>query len=328
MVRAVAIAIALALFAWTLRDVDASALGALLVSVGPLGALALVPQLSGSVLHAGAWRQLLAGLGHKKPLLPLTSISLSADAARMAAPAGPAVAESIAAFELRRRLRVPWSPTLTSLAAKKAWVFCSNAAAIALLLMVGQHELGRLAAFVPRGAFLPHLALAASVALAVLGSTSLGLLSSPRVALGVKRVMTRLPSRGIQAWIRRHLDRPAAGATAALPWSRHGAACAYLLGQWATDILETWLMLHLLGARASLPAAMMIELGTSLVRSAAFVVPGGLGFQDASYAGMISSLGVTGNSEIGAAFVLMKRAKELIFTSIGLALLAVSRRPR
>jgi uncharacterized membrane protein YbhN (UPF0104 family) len=324
--RVVALGLAVALFAWTLRDLETDKLGSLLTSVGPLAVLILLPQAVGILLHTAAWRELLAGLGHRAPLFALASTFLGSEGARMVAPAGPAVGESVAAFELKRRYDVPWSRALASLASKKAWVLCTHAVMLVLLLAVGQVGLKRLEAAMPRGELLPWFGVGMTLCLAVAGTLTLALLSSRRVARRVTAMLANVRFARIRAWAVAERDRPEAVAAASMPWSRHALAGIFLLGQWLTEIVETWLVLRLLGVQVSFAEAMLIELGGSLVRSLAFLVPGGLGVQDASYVGILAALGVPGATEIGATFVLLKRAKDLAFIALGLGVLTVSKR--
>jgi uncharacterized membrane protein YbhN (UPF0104 family) len=58
----------------------------------------------------------------------------------------------------------------------------------------------------------------------------------------------------------------------------------------------------------------------SLLRSLVFVVPAGLGVQDAGYAVLLRALGVPDSVEVAAAFSLLKRGRELLWVGLGIAL--------
>lgn len=322
----VAVALAIGLFAWTLRDLDVSRLAALLRSVGPLAALILVPQALGILFHTAAWRELLAGLGNRAPLFALLSTFLGSEATRMVAPAGPAVGESVAAFGVVRRFEVPWTRAIASLATKKALVLVTHAVCMVLLLVVGQRELGRLSASNPSGVLLTWAAVGMTVALAVTGGGALGLLSSRRVARFMTDLLSRVRWERVRVWAQQERERPEAVAAAALPAGRTALAALYLFLQWMTEVGETWLILRLLGLPLSFTEALLIELGGTMVRSLAFVVPGGLGVQDASYIGLLGALGFPGATEVGATFVLLKRAKELVYVAFGLFVLTLGKR--
>jgi uncharacterized membrane protein YbhN (UPF0104 family) len=314
----------LALFGWTLRGLDIEAAIRLLGSLGPLAALVLLPQAAGALCHAGAWRAVLAPLGGGATTAALYRLYVSAEAARMVAPAGPAVAESLAAVTLVRRHETPWGAAVGSLALKKAWVLGTHGVWMIGLLTVATDELTSLRAWVPPGVEPWWVASFMTIALLLTGLVTLLLLSSRRVATQVTGLLTRSPIRTIRAWAEERRQR-GAGALR-IPLRSHLTTATLLSAQWATEVLETWLVLRLLGAPASLPLALLLELGGAMVRSLAFMVPGGLGVQDASHVAMLSAIGVPGGTEIGAAFVVLKRLKDVVYVALGLTLLALAGR--
>jgi uncharacterized membrane protein YbhN (UPF0104 family) len=320
--RAGAAVAGVALFVWTMRDLDGARLHVLLRAVGLAGLLLLLPQALGSLLHAAAWRQLLAALGSRVPLFALTRVFLGSEGARMAMPAGAAVGESVAAWQVKARFGVSWTRGLASLAAKKAWVLCTHALCLVLLFVLGGAALDRLAQNLPAGGWLRAILWGMTVALAVSGGLTLALLGSRRAAVAIANLAARLPFERARHWAATRARDPEAKAAATIPPLAHASSALLLFGQWLTEFAETWLLLHLLGVPVTVTEALAIELGGSLVRAAAFVVPGGLGVTDASYVGMLGALGIPGATEVGAAFVLLKRAKEVVFIAVGLGALA------
>ena len=103
-------------------------------------------------------------------------------------------------------------------------------------------------------------------------------------------------------------------------------ATASYFACWLVEAFETALILRLVGGPLDLGLAMTAEVGVSLVRSIGNVAPAGLGVQDAGYAVLFEALGVPAPTT--AAFVLLKRGKELVWIAVGYALLASMRRPR
>ncbi len=88
----------------------------------------------------------------------------------------------------------------------------------------------------------------------------------------------------------------------ALTWQLSG----YLLGAG-----ETWLCLMLLGKPVGIGAALAIEALTQAARLILFMVPAGLGVQEASVVVFAGFAGVSGN--IGLALALARRLRELVF---------------
>jgi len=72
---------------------------------------------------------------------------------------------------------------------------------------------------------------------------------------------------------------------------------------------------------------MVIETALILVRAMAVPVPAGLGVQDTAYVLCLKALGVPDATTVGAAFVLLKRGKDLFWILLGFLLLGVGRRP-
>ena len=74
---------------------------------------------------------------------------------------------------------------------------------------------------------------------------------------------------------------------------------------------------------------MVIETALILVRALAVPVPAGLGVQDAGYILCLKALAVPDATTVGAAFVLLKRGKDLFWILLGFVLMGVSAaRPR
>jgi uncharacterized membrane protein YbhN (UPF0104 family) len=176
------------------------------------------------------------------------------------------------------------------------------------------------------------LVLAAISAALFWGMTSGGLASAFGRALG------RLPSRRLGAWVasRRQAweraDRLLATPVARQRLGKLVAPGALMLLQWFLEAAETWIILRLLGVAVSPVGALTIEVCASLIRSAAFAVPGGLGVQDAGYVTLLGAFGVAAAPTVGAGFVLVKRCKELVWIAVGYLVLlgwgAKARPPR
>lgn len=326
--RIAGVGVGLALFAYTMRDLKPSDLGSLLAHLGPICALALVPQALGTLVHTAAWKELLAALKARARYFALVSLFVQSEAVRMALPAGPAIAESLSVWQVKRRFGVPWTTSLAAIATKKAWVLVTHAVCFVLLLVIGQGAFSRLASHIEGGFALGWVAAVMAAMLTFTGGITIALLASRRAARGVTTLLAKLPLRKLSAWAESQAKKPEAAAAARIETKHHLGAALFVLLQWVTEIGETWLILHLVGIPVTIAEAMVVELGGSLVRSLAFVVPGGLGVQDASYVTLVEGLGFTHVEAALAAFVLLKRAKDVFFIALGLVLFGVDRRGR
>jgi putative membrane protein len=110
-------------------------------------------------------------------------------------------------------------------------------------------------------------------------------------------------------------------------WSALDAAVRSLIGDWTrwartmlwqlagliAGTLETWLALRWLGHPVSFEAALVLESLTQAVRNFIFVVPAGLGVQEATLVGVGRLLGV--DAELALALSLTKRMREILFSA-------------
>ena len=113
---------------------------------------------------------------------------------------------------------------------------------------------------------------------------------------------------GLQAEVLRVYRQPAAlfGCVAL-----HAAA-------WAMGTIESWIVLHLLGAPVGVLQALVIESLGMAARSAGFAVPGAIGVQEGGFA--LAALAVGLPAEAGLSLSLVKRAREIAVGLIGIAL--------
>jgi uncharacterized membrane protein YbhN (UPF0104 family) len=90
--------------------------------------------------------------------------------------------------------------------------------------------------------------------------------------------------------------------------SRIALSCALHLSAWIASGTFTWLAFRLMGAHVDFLLAVAVEAFVGAVRTAAVLVPGGLGVQEATYALLAPLLGV--GAEFGLAVSLLKRARD------------------
>jgi putative membrane protein len=95
-----------------------------------------------------------------------------------------------------------------------------------------------------------------------------------------------------------------------------GLSVLFHCGGWLASALSTWIALLLMGVRAHVWAVVAIESLVCAVRSVAFLVPSGLGVQEAAYAAIAPLFGV--GAEIGLAVSVLKRARDI---AVGLPIL-------
>ncbi len=312
-----------------LTGVDVGATLRALSRSGPLAVLALAPFIVSMVLDAAGMSLLLRALGRAVPFGGLLAIRIATEALHLTAPAGFLVADSTTAVLLEARSGVPLREGAVLAVARKWLVMRAHAIYIgigaacgwgALSAMSRTHLGGPWLAWAVAGGALMPLALSLGVGAGFRGGD---MIARAQAALG--RVPWRSFQRAVAGWRAGavEVDGHMASVGAARGMTR--AATLAFFACWLGESLDTAVVLKLVGAPFDFAFAMGAEVGISLLRSVGNFAPAGLGLQDAGYATMLSGLGLP--IDTAAAFVILKRAKELAWIAFGYALLAVLRSP-
>jgi glycosyltransferase 2 family protein len=317
------------LLARAFRAIDLGATRHAVLHMGVLAPLILVPFLGSMVLDAAGMRVLLGLLGRSVPLARLVPIRVATEALHVTAPAGFLVADSATAKLLEIHFGVPLSDGAMLAVARKWLVMRAHAVYIAVGTACGASVLAAASLRHLGGSWLPW-AIGASALVPLVLSVALGL--GLRGGGWVHRLQHALLSIPWPA-LRKHIARWRDGAVAAdarlacIGRARAATwvAAAAFLGCWLFESLDTALVIRLVGGPPSLAFALAAEVGISMLRSMGNVAPAGLGVQDAGYATLLPAMGMS--PDVAAAFVLVKRAKELAWIGFGYTLLAVLRRP-
>ncbi|NPC85991.1 hypothetical protein HPC49_48385, partial [Pyxidicoccus fallax] len=143
------------------------------------------------------------------------------------------------------------------------------------------------------------------------------------------RWLQRLPVAAVRGWVERQradLERADGALGRVLVPRRLGVPALLYVGMWLAESVEAYLLLRLLGFDVTFGDAVALEAVMSVLRALAFFIPAGLGVQDAGYAAFLSGGGDTLSAV--AAFVLLKRARELCWMGVGAALLVLQARAR
>lgn len=102
------------------------------------------------------------------------------------------------------------------------------------------------------------------------------------------------------------------------------ASIGLFLTGWVFAGLEAYAILTILGADATMADGLLLEGTASLLRIAFFFLPSAVGAAEVGYATLIAALGVGDPLTVSAAFIVLKRSRELLWIIGGLlTLLAV-----
>ena len=322
-------AVAGALLVKAFAGIDARATWRALCEAGRWTPLALVPFVFAMSLDAAGIGVLLGTLGRKVKLADILPIRIASEALHLTAPAGFVVADSATAALLDARCGVPVAEGAVIAIARKWLVMRAHAVYIALGAIGGAAVLAGVSRRALGGPWLPWAVGASGLAPLAL-SLALGAGFRGRPALArLQNAVARIPWCALQErigrWrsgaVRTDATLAVVGASRRDTW----VACASFFGCWLCESIETAIIVRLVGGPLDLTFAMACEVGISMLRSIGNVAPAGLGVQDAGYAVLFEAMGLPAHTT--AAFVLLKRAKELTWIAVGYALLAALRRP-
>jgi glycosyltransferase 2 family protein len=321
----------LGLLGWVLRSAD---LGRALGRVHSLGwrlPLLLLPNLVAILAETSGWWVSFARLGPRPPFPRLLAVRVMVDALMLGLPSGAVVSETVQPYLLKRRCGVPLETGIVASVARKFFVVVSHGLflGVATLLAWSLLDQDSAAAIGRRG--LPWLLLAVSVVLVGVAVAGVAATAQGQVADRVHRGLDRLGGRWLGSWLERNalrFQRTDEGLASFFQHERTGLTAPILFYElgWFARSVETWLFLRWVGVDVPLLAAMVMETALILVRAMAVPVPAGLGVQDAGYVLCLRALAVPDATTVGAAFVLLKRGKDLFWILLGFLLLGVGRR--
>ncbi len=308
-----------------LHDTDVNATVALFSATGPLLLLALLPYTLQIGLDALSWRVLLGGLETRPSWLKLFSVRLSTEAVLMSVPAGGIIGEGMKPYLLKKTDNIPASKTIASIGIKKCLLVYAEAFYLLTALILGWTLYVEHSHSLIGTAGLPLLVIAAIVFLLVLASV----LSLAFVAGGVgdkaHRLLMKIPIKGVRTFLAAKrtpfedtdTSFQELGAAQRRRWI---GGWALLLLAWFAEAAETYVLLRLVGIDLPVHHVLAMEACAVFLRNLAFFMPAGLGVQDAGYLAFLKAFGVN-LGVAGAAFVILKRTKELVWVAIGYAIL-------
>ncbi|MGE5126656.1 MAG: lysylphosphatidylglycerol synthase domain-containing protein [Betaproteobacteria bacterium] len=323
--------LALGLLAFVLRGADLSRALDLVHSLGWKLPLLLLPNLFCMLSETAAWWVLFGRVAARPRALGLFAVRLAGEALLMGLPSGSMVNESMQPYLLKRRCGVPLETGIVATIGRKFFGVLAHGVFLALATLLTWPELDRAShATIGRGG-LPWLLLAGASTLTALALAGALATAHGRMADRLHRRLDRWGGRWLGSWLERNAVRFAhADADLASFFTRDQPGLVpplllYLLA-WLFRALETLVFLRLLGVHVSLPESMVIESSLILLRALAVPVPGGLGVQDVGYVLSFRALSLPDATTVGAAFVLMKRGKDLFWVALGFLVLALGGR--
>lgn len=292
--------------------------------------LVLLPGLSYYVFDAAGWRSLLFRVPPNHTFFQALRIHVSSEAMVKTIPLGVALADSIRVVLLKRECNIPMTDGLSNSLYRRLYLGLAQGVYLIVGGLMG-FSLLRVTptAVVPAG-YMGWIPLGAGILLVVVLLLVLILLSTPGARLRGIRMSKRIPWPTISARLIRLMERPIeAGPHFHRLFNRStGMALIWFLAYWCAEAAETMTFMALLGIPFSIHQVAAIESVVSALRLAAFFLPSGIGVQEIGYAVLMASAGCVPAPGDASGFVILKRTKDIFWTTLGYTfLLAKGIRP-
>jgi uncharacterized protein (TIRG00374 family) len=309
------------------RTLNFSGVPTTIERVGILGIIALlIPYGVATLIDTETWRRLLTSKKRHLSFSKIFRIRTATEALVITVPLGSILSDPFKAWMLKREFGFPLSTTAASIVYRKTMLGFSQGivafgVGLAAVLFPGLFKSGAM------GDGLEWTLFIFASAIVILYGVLLGLLCNRAFVDRFHNWLTRLPFRRLSKWFEkrepefREFNSHLEGFRDLRSVIRF--TCAYCL-LWITENIETLAILALLGANLTVPQALLMEVTCVLMRASIPMVPGGIGIQDTGYVSMLMASGNSG--ELAAAFVLLKRFRELLWAALGYILIISARR--
>ena len=303
--------VAVFLVVWALRTVPLNEIVALLLRLRPVDLLIwILMNLVVVVTMTGRWWFVLEGMGHRLPLLRLTTYRLAAYGVSYFTPGPQFGGELFLVFPVRRRHHVPTTTAIAAVSVEKALELLVNFLFLATGLLISLLNQGE------RGALTYGL-----IPLVV------ALISLPVGFLWLFW-RGRQPVSGLLYWLQSHVSRLKLGSSLErIETVEQGITqfCRYapramqlaLLGSfinWSLMLLEYWFLYYILGA--SLTPLMLATAYTAARLAFLVPTPGALGALEASQVAATSLMGL--DPALGFSTALLIRLRDILIGVVGL----------
>jgi len=292
----------------------------MLAEAFPWCLLALAPSGVALAVDSLGWRLLFTPKRRVRVRLPAAYASrMAGEAVAQTLPSAGLAGEAASAWLLSKRTGVPLGEAIGSLAVRRILVAPAHAVMLAAAAVVAAAQPA-----VPTG--LVATLVASSLALTLVAAAGTRLLVRGQPFGRLHLALRRAGWLGLHAWaggaaVRLRDADSETGRLLAGSWRPRAASLLLFTLVFVVESLETLLLLRLLGTPVTFGQAVAVEPLASLLRGLAFFAPAGLGVQDLGYVTLLGLVGVPGAAAAGAAFVLLKRLKELVWVGAGWSLL-------
>ncbi|MEP7233709.1 MAG: flippase-like domain-containing protein [Ignavibacteriota bacterium] len=322
------VAAACYLFYNVLSTFDWSAVGIILSSLAPWKLVVLLlPFFLEVIFDCLGWRHLLPTEFRQISIWKIFRARTGPEAIVMTVPMGPFISEPLKAWILFKITGLKTSIGMASVLLRSCFLVLAQCTVVILTTILGFNWINGISNQVIGSAGLSVLILASAGLLLAVYAGSLMIASRSSM---IKRLHNLLKHAKF-VWVRKVWASSENYFTELNEQfqtfgnerrSTLGAAFLIYLLPWIFQCIETFVILSLLGSDISILHAFAIEAACGFLRSVAFMVPSGLGVQDSAYYLMLSAAEVS--HPLAAAFILIKRSREVLWIGLGYGMLLFS----
>jgi uncharacterized protein (TIRG00374 family) len=298
-------------------------------SIGYVSVIILLPFLGLHLLESYAWLLLFPATIKKIPFSPLLKIQVIAETVSMTLPAGMPVGESLRPFLCLRFMEIPVPAGVASVAVRKLMLGANQGLYTLIGALAGfsflQSASRQMLGFEGLGFVMAGSGLVVFAAFFVF----ILLLLNGKAASKVHALLMLVPFRKVKAWLLKmesgfHETDEELKTIRGMHAGRFILIMSSFLLAWFMLALESYIILKLLGADISFQQVIAIDTTLSMLRAIFFFIPSGLGIQEIGYLAFFNVLGISDAVIIGAAFVLLRRFKEILWYAAGYVIMFLS----
>ncbi len=311
------------LLLYVFRNFDLNGTAVRISDIGALAPLLLAFYFIGSLCDTVAWRFILHGSAGSIPFFRLLMIHIAGESFYRFLPAGVVVGESVKIVLVKRYSSLGTPEIVSSLLLRKLFMGIAQSLYIGLAVLAGIIIFGS-----SLSEIMTSVGLALSISLLLLFGIMGYFLSMGRLGSVLFGLLRKIPVPALEQFLDAQkdsfleTDRVIKGSIDRR--KKEGLiACLFFFFGWVTEMLETWAILSAVQAPVAIGSIMVLEPIVSMVRSIAFIVPAGIGVMDAGYSAAFQGIDTVSAGTFIAAFLIIKRIKELFWVIVGVILAAV-----
>lgn len=310
------------LFLFIFRGINIQSTVELLSHIGYSFVVILSLYLIGSIADTFAWKILLESSAQTIPFIRLLLIHIAGESFYRFLPAGVVVGESVKVLLVRKHSSFLYPTIISSLMMRKVLMGISQAFYIGIAVFFGIYL-----STSKSNVSLITIGFVVSIGLLILFGAIGYFLYKGNLGASVYKILIKIPIKSFRKKISLQQEEFISTDLTirkAISTNKRNSVIAFSLFffGWVTELAETFVILFALTASVAFADSLLFEPIVSFLRSVVFFIPAGLGVMDFGYSSSLSSVTSDTTGTIAAAFVIVKRTKEIFWIIIGVALAA------